>query len=87
MTISSYDRFLYAYFVEPGMKEQLREKMAGEIALSEEPGKTIRKWREQFKVSQQDLARPLCNKRLRGRQEEVPRHRNRQEDRRRAHRY
>jgi len=41
------------------MKEQLREKMAGEIALSEEPGKTIRKWREQFKVSQQDLARHL----------------------------
>jgi len=41
------------------MKEQLREKMAGEIALSEEPGKTIRKWREHFKVSQQDLARHL----------------------------
>ena len=33
--------------------------MAGEIALSDEPGKTIRKWREQFKVSQQDLARQL----------------------------
>jgi len=43
----------------PSMKDQLREKMAGEIALSEEPGKTIRKWREQFKVSQQDLARQL----------------------------
>lgn len=41
------------------MKDQLREKMAGEIALSDEPGKTIRKWREQFKVSQQDLARYL----------------------------
>jgi putative transcriptional regulator len=45
--------------VEPGMKEALREKMAGEIALSMEPGKTIRKWREQFRVSQQDLARHL----------------------------
>jgi len=41
------------------MKEQLREKMAGEITLSEEPGKTIRKWREQFKISQQNLARQL----------------------------
>jgi len=41
------------------MKEALREKMAGEIALSLDPGKTIRKWREQFKVSQQDLARHL----------------------------
>jgi len=41
------------------MKDQLREKMAGEIALSDEPGKTIRKWREQFKASQQDLARYL----------------------------
>jgi putative transcriptional regulator len=45
--------------VKPVMKEALREKMAGEIALSEEPGKTIRKWREQFRVSQQDLARHL----------------------------
>lgn len=41
------------------MKDQLREKMAGEITLSEEPGKTIRKWRELFKISQQDLARQL----------------------------
>jgi len=41
------------------MKDQLREKMAGEIALSDEPGKTIRKWREQFKASPQDLARYL----------------------------
>lgn len=41
------------------MREQLREKMAGEIALSDEPGKTIKKWREQFKVSQQDLARHM----------------------------
>lgn len=41
------------------MREQLREKMAGEIALSDEPGKTIKKWREQFRVSQQDLARQM----------------------------
>lgn len=41
------------------MQDQLREKMAGEIALSEEPGRTIRKWREEFCVSQLQLARHL----------------------------
>jgi len=38
------------------VSDALREKIAGEIALSPEPGKTIRKWREEFNVSQQVLA-------------------------------
>lgn len=37
----------------------MREKIAGEICLSEDPGKTIRKWREQFKISQQELSKHL----------------------------
>ncbi len=41
------------------MREQLREKIAGEITLSADAGKTIRKWREEFGVSQQELARQL----------------------------
>ena len=41
------------------MRDQVREKIAGEICLSEEPGKTIRKWREQFVISQQDLSKHL----------------------------
>jgi putative transcriptional regulator len=41
------------------MREQLREKIAGEIVLSIDAGKTIRKWREEFGISQQDLARHL----------------------------
>jgi putative transcriptional regulator len=41
------------------MRDQLREKMAGEITLSAEAGKTIRKWREEFGISQQVLARHL----------------------------
>jgi putative transcriptional regulator len=41
------------------MREQLREKIAGEIVLSDDAGKTIRKWREEFGISQQDLARHL----------------------------
>jgi len=41
------------------MRDQVREKIAGEICLSDEPGKTIRKWREQFKISQQELSRHL----------------------------
>jgi len=38
------------------MKIELAEKIAGEISLSDEPGVTIRKWREAFSVSQQELA-------------------------------
>jgi putative transcriptional regulator len=41
------------------MREQLREKIAGEITLSADAGRTIRKWREEFGVSQQELARQL----------------------------
>jgi len=41
------------------MRDQVREKVAGEITLSDEPGKTIRKWREQFHISQQELSKHL----------------------------
>lgn len=41
------------------MIERLKEKMAGEIALSEDPGKTMRKWRETFHISQQEIAKHL----------------------------
>jgi putative transcriptional regulator len=41
------------------MRDQVREKIAGEICLSDEPGRTIRKWREQFKISQQELSKHL----------------------------
>ena len=38
------------------MADEFKEKIAGEITLSSEPGKTIRKWREEFKLSQHQLA-------------------------------
>ncbi len=38
---------------------ELREKIAGEIVLSPKPGATMRKWREIFKISQQEIARYL----------------------------
>ncbi|HOB37825.1 MAG TPA: helix-turn-helix domain-containing protein [Methanomassiliicoccaceae archaeon] len=41
------------------MRDQLREKIAGEITLSADAGKTIRKWREEFGISQQELAKYL----------------------------
>ncbi|UCG71205.1 MAG: helix-turn-helix domain-containing protein, partial [Thermoplasmata archaeon] len=41
------------------MKIELKEKIAGEISLSDEPGVTIRKWREAFDLSQQELAEHL----------------------------
>jgi putative transcriptional regulator len=41
------------------VQPELREKIAGEVVLSPHPGRTLRKWREDFKVSQRDLARQL----------------------------
>ncbi len=38
------------------VEKVLSEKIAGEITLSPQPGRTIRKWRNAFKVSQTDLA-------------------------------
>lgn len=38
------------------MTDDLREKIAGEIAMSGDPGKTMRKWREEFSVSQNELS-------------------------------
>ncbi len=37
----------------------LEEKIAGEIVLSSKPGATMRKWREIFRISQQEMARHL----------------------------
>jgi len=38
------------------VQEQLTRRMAGEIVVSERPGKTLRKWREIFQLSQKELA-------------------------------
>ena len=35
------------------------EKIAGEIVLSSDPGRTMRKWREEFHLSQLDISREL----------------------------
>jgi putative transcriptional regulator len=40
-------------------RDELAEKIAGEIALSEEPGATLRKWRTGFEIAQTDLAAAL----------------------------
>ncbi len=40
-------------------KEALAKRIAGEIALSNNPGQTMRKWREIFGISQVELARYL----------------------------
>ncbi|MCK4433654.1 MAG: helix-turn-helix domain-containing protein [Methanomicrobia archaeon] len=37
-------------------KEKLAKRMAGEIVLSENPGKTMKKWREIFGITQTNLA-------------------------------
>ncbi len=38
------------------MVDEFKQKIAGEIAISPDPGKTIRKWREEFGLSQHQLA-------------------------------
>ncbi len=40
-------------------KDSLAKKIAGEIVLSPEPGKTIQKWRNLFKIPQRQLATEL----------------------------
>ncbi|WP_436900909.1 helix-turn-helix domain-containing protein [Halovenus halobia] len=40
-------------------RNRLAEKMAGEIALSDDPGATLRKWRTDFEIAQTDLASEL----------------------------
>lgn len=42
------------------MKGALREKIASEITLSDHPGKTIRKWREELEITQHDLSEYLA---------------------------
>ncbi|MFB6150492.1 MAG: helix-turn-helix domain-containing protein [Haloarculaceae archaeon] len=42
-----------------GEREQLAEKIAGEITLSDDPGGTLRKWRTDFEVAQTELATEL----------------------------
>jgi transcriptional regulator, XRE family len=39
-----------------GPRDELAERIAGEITLSEDPGATLRKWRTDFDVSQTELA-------------------------------
>lgn len=38
---------------------EIEQKIAGEIVISEKPGETMRKWREEFKISQLELSRHL----------------------------
>ncbi len=38
---------------------EIEEKIAGEVVLSDKPGATMRKWREIFGISQQELAKHL----------------------------
>ena len=42
------------------MPLELKEKIAGEVVLSPHPGRTLRTWREDFGISQRELARSLA---------------------------
>lgn len=41
------------------MSKELMERIAGDIVLSPQPGKTLKKWRECFNISQHQLAHTL----------------------------
>jgi len=45
--------------MDRGPREELAEKIAGEITLSDDPGATLRKWRTDFEIAQTDLAGEL----------------------------
>ncbi len=59
MTNNNFDMVIYRYNIGRDMTEELKEKIAGEITLSNEPGMTIRKWREEFGLSQHQLAEAM----------------------------
>jgi len=42
--------------MKPGLRQKLAEKMAGEITLSDSPGKSLRKWRTSFQIQPSVLA-------------------------------
>jgi len=42
-----------------GQRGELAEKIAGEVAVSDDPGGTLRKWRTDFEVAQTELADEL----------------------------
>ncbi|HJK16393.1 MAG TPA: transcriptional regulator, partial [Methanocorpusculum sp.] len=42
--------------MKPGLRQQLAEKMAGEITLSDAPGKALKKWRSSFQIAPGVLA-------------------------------
>src|SRR2546422_9808741 len=45
-------------FARP-VQRPLMEKMAGEIALSDDPGRTLRRWRSEMKITVKDLSRQM----------------------------
>lgn len=45
--------------MKPGIRQQLAEKMAGEITLSDSPGKALKKWRTSFQIAPGVLAEHL----------------------------
>src|SRR2546425_8436124 len=57
--IASSTRLYRPQLLARSMEFPLREKIAGEIALSDQPGKTMRKWREGMRISQTELATPM----------------------------
>jgi putative transcriptional regulator len=42
-----------------GARTELAERIAGEVAMSEDPGGTLRKWRTDFEIAQSELADQL----------------------------
>ena len=45
--------------MKSGLRNQLAEKMAGEITLSDSPGKALKKWRMSFNIPQGVLSEHL----------------------------
>ncbi len=59
MTKRTFDNFIYVFFLKTHRMRDLKEKIAGEITISEEPGEIIKKWRGSFDVTQTRLSEEM----------------------------
>ena len=55
----TFDKNKYPRPSQPAVQSSLTKKIAGEVVLSDDPGSVLRRWREEFEISQSDMARHI----------------------------
>lgn len=59
MTYADYGNYISCTPLASAVRREFEERIAGEIAMSCDPGRTMRKWREEFGLSQHELAEAM----------------------------